>query len=408
MEVTIPRAGARIRGYPNYLSREEAATDPGIALHAEFTVAELLRNGVTTFVELGGHVIVQEAISRQCEALGVRGYLGPGFDSGRWVSDEEGNLTRSRYSDGGMHLLEEALAFIERVESAGNDLVHGILVPREVENCSPDILRRTVAAARDLGVPMATHAGYSVIEFYETVREHRKTPIELLDSVGMLKPELNIGHANLISDSPRLNYSGGRDLALMGSNGVSVSHCPINIVRRARVLDSWNKYREAGVNLTIGSDTYPRDMVMNMRTASYHGKVMSHDLTSATAEQVFEAATIGGARSLGRDDLGRLASGARADIIAIDLRQKNSLRYGPIWDPIRSLVECGIGDDVSCVITNGVIRMRDGNIPGVNLLRLQTAAQSFADGVWSEIQNWDPLRRTARGICRPSFCPDCD
>ena len=59
----------------------------------------------------------------------------------------------------------------------------------------------------------------------------------------MLGPRLNIGHANLISDSPRLNYSGGRDLALMGEHRVSISHCPINIVRRARVLDSWKKYR---------------------------------------------------------------------------------------------------------------------------------------------------------------------
>ena len=407
MEVTIARAGTSIRGYPNYLTRAQAAADPGMALHAAFTVAELLRNGVTTFVELGGHVIVQEALRLQCESLGVRGYLGPGYDSGRWVSDEEGNLTRSRYPDDGQHLFEEAVAFIERVEAAGNDLVHGILVPREVENCSPDILRRTVAAARELGVPMATHAGYNVIEFYETIREHRKTPIELLDSVGMLGPLLNIGHANFISDSPRLNYSGGRDLALMGSSHVSVSHCPINIVRRARVLDSWKKYREAGINLTIGSDTYPRDMIMNMRTASYHGKVMSHDLTSATAEEVFEAATLGGARSLGRNDLGRLEPGARADIIAIDLGRKDTLRYGPIWDPIRSLVECGVGDDVGFVVTNGVVRMREGRISGVDLGRLRADAQEFATGIWAEVQYWDPLKRTARAICRPSFYPDC-
>ncbi len=408
MEVTIPRAGTRIRGYPNYLTREEAATDPGIALHAAFTVTELLRNGVTTFVELGGHVLVQEAIAQQCEALGVRGYLGPGYDSGRWMSDDKGNLSRMRYDDGGKHLFDEAVAFIERVESAGNDLVRGILVPREVENCSPDILERTVAASRDLGVPIATHAGYNVIEFYETVREHRKTPIELLDSVGMLSPSLNIGHANIISDSPRLNYAGGSDLRLMGSSRVSISHCPINIVRRARVLDSWKKYREAGINLTIGSDTYPRDMIMNMRTASYHGKVMSHDLTSATAEQVFEAATLGGARSLGRDDLGRLAPGARADLIAIDLGRADTLRYGPVWDPIRSLVECGVGDDVSFVVTNGIVRMRDGRIPGADLGQLRRDAQQLASSVWAAVQDWDPLKRTARAMCRPSFCPDCD
>ena len=108
-----------------------------------------------------------------------------------------------------------------------------------------------------------------------------------------------------------MNYSGGARLALMGRHGVTVSHCPVNIARRARTLDSWQRYREAGINLALGTDTYPRDLIMQMRTASYFGKVMSHNLLAASAAEVFDAATLGGARALGRDDLGRLAPGAR-------------------------------------------------------------------------------------------------
>lgn len=407
MDVTIARTGTRIQGYPNYLTNAEAATDPGIALHAAFTVAELLRNGVTTFVELGGHVRVQEALWRECDRLGVRGYLGPGYDSGRWTADDEGRLIRTPYEDGGRHLFEAAIDFIQRAQDSPSDFVHGMLVPRELENCSVDILRKTVAASKALGVPMATHAAYNVIEFQEIVREFRMTPIELLDSVGMLQPILNIGHANFLGESRRLNYSGANDLQLMGSRGVSISHCPINIVRRARVLDSWKKYREAGVNLTIGSDTYPRDMFMNMRTASYHGKTMSQDLTSASAADVFEAATLGGARSLGRTDIGRLEAGAIADVVVVDLLRGDTLRYGPIWDPIRSLVECGIGDDVSTVITSGCVRMADRQIAGVDLDALRRDAQQFAETIWPRLQDWDPLERTARGLCPPAFGSDC-
>ena len=98
----------------------------------------------------------------------------------------------------------------------------------------------------------------------------------------MLRPTLNIGHGNFISDNPNLNYSVHADLELMGRAGVSVSHCPINIVRRARTLDNWQSYQDAGVNMCIGSDTYPRDMIMNMRTASYLGKIMSHTYFAAT------------------------------------------------------------------------------------------------------------------------------
>jgi hypothetical protein len=64
-----------------------------------------------------------------------------------------------------------------------------------------------------------------------------KTLIELLDDIGMLRPTLNIGHGNFISDPPNLNYAVHADLDRMGRAGVSVSHCPINIVRRGRTLD---------------------------------------------------------------------------------------------------------------------------------------------------------------------------
>src|SRR5205814_5182219 len=106
------------------------------------------------------------------------------------------------------------------------------------------------------------------------------------------------------------------------------------------------KYTEAGINMTLGSDTYPRDLIMQMRTASYFGKVMSKSLSAASAADVFEAATLGGARALGRDDLGRLAPGARADILVIDLETRDSLRFGPVRDPINALEERGSGDDV--------------------------------------------------------------
>ena len=175
--------------------------------------------------------------------------------------------------------------------------------------------------------------------------------------------------AIFIADNPNLNYSSGHDLELMGRAGVTISHCPINIVRRARVLDNWKKYREAGVNISIGSDTYPRDMIMNMRTASYLGKIMSHTYFAAAAGEVFEAATLGGAKSVGRDDLGRLAPGALADIVIIDLSGRNTLRYGPVRDPVKSVVECGVGDDVDTVIVDGKIRMENGVIPGVDFRR---------------------------------------
>jgi len=171
------------------------------------------------------------------------------------------------------------------------------------------------------------------------------------------------------------------------------------------VLDNWAKYQDAGVNISIGSDTYPRDMIMNMRTASYMGKVMGHSYFAATGGEVFEAATLGGAKSVGRDDLGRLAPGALADIIIIDLSGGDTLRYGPVRDPVRSVVDCGVGDDVDTVIVDGKVCMQGGVIPGVDFRQIRADTQAASEAIWATLPDWDPLGRTADEAC-PHCYPD--
>src|SRR5229473_1202598 len=366
LEITVPREGTRVGGDPRYARPTDADADAGNRLLATFTVAEMLRNGTTTFMEFGSQLRVQEALLTEVERLGVRGYLGAGYDSGRWVGDERGRLKRALNEAAGQKEFERALAFIKRVDGAAGGRVRGLLAPREVETCSLDLLRATRKAADELGMPIVTHAAYNVIEFYETLREHRMTPVELMESVGLLGRDLTVGHGNLVAENALLNYSGGRDLAL-------------------------------------GSDTYPRDLIMQMRVASYVGKVVSHNLFAASAADVFEAATLGGARAVGRDDLGRLAPGAKADIVIIDLETRDSLRFGPVRDPIKALVECGIGDDVVTVIVDGVVRMRDRVIPGVDLAAIREQAQQAGEAVWTRVQEWDPLGRAAEQISPWSF-----
>jgi 5-methylthioadenosine/S-adenosylhomocysteine deaminase len=263
-------------------------------------------------------------------------------------------------------------------------------------------LKRTVEIANETGLPIASHAAFSIIEFHEIVAQYTMTPIELLDSIGMLRPTLTLGHCNFISDNPNMNYPAKRDLELLGRSGTSISHCPINLSRRGRLLDAWQKYREAGVNITLGSDVYPRDMIMNMRTASYAGKIAGHSYYEATAGEVFSAATNWGARSLGRDDIGKLEAGALADIIIIDLTARGTLRYGPVRDPVKSVIECGVGDDVETVIIDGKTVMENRTVLGVDLNALRSQAQASGERVWASLPDWDPLGRTDEEAC--PFC----
>ena len=74
-----------------------------------------------------------------------------------------------------------------------------------------------------------------------------------------------------------------------------------------------------------------------------------------------------------------------------------------IRDRVKALVECGIGDDVLTVIVDGVVRMRDRAIVGVDLAAVRRQAQEAAEAVWQRVHEWDPLGRTAEQMSPWSF-----
>jgi cytosine/adenosine deaminase-related metal-dependent hydrolase len=395
LDISVPREGTRVGGDPRYARPDDAAIAEELLFNARFTIAELLRNGITAFIEFGSQLRVQDALLQVVGELGIRAYLGPGFDSGRWVGGAQGKLVRVVDEAAGEREFELAVEFIDRHQGDHGDRVRGILVPREIETCTVALMRKAAKVASERDLPVAIHAAYNIHEVFDIIREHQMTSVELLRDVGLMSATLNIGHGNFTCDNPLMNYSGAHDLEIMGSHRCSVSHCPVNIARRGRFLDNWQSYRKAGVNIALGTDTYPRDMILQMRNASYFGKVASRNLKAATAGEVFEAATLGGAHTVGRHDIGRLAPGAKADIIVIDLAGGDTLRFGPVRDPIKSLIDCGIGDDVRTVIVDGVVRMENGRIQGIDFAALRAQAQAAGERIWSGWQNWDPHRRTA-------------
>lgn len=370
---------------------------------ATYTIAELLRNGTTTFMDFGAQLPMQQALLAESERLGIRAYLAPSYASADWVGEEDGRLARAWDEEKGRRGLRAAIDFIGEHDGAADGRIRGILIPFTTELMSLELLRETRKAADSLGVPVSIHAAYNVVEFFQIVTEHGMTPIELLDSVGLCASDVLIGHGNFVAENPRMNYAAGRDLELMASGGATVSHCPINLARRGRCLDSWSSYRKAGVNVALGSDTFPRDMIMNMRCASLVGKIVSGSFLEATAAEMFEAATLNATRVLGRDDLGRLAPGAKADIAIVDISGRGTLRYGPVRDPIKSLVDVGVGDDVDTVIVDGITRVEGGRVHGVDMAAVRRFGQEDAERLWGGWRNWDVAERSAEEASPWSF-----
>jgi len=102
----------------------------------------------------------------------------------------------------------------------------------------------------------------------------------------------------------------GRDLEIIAASGATVVHCPLVSARGGRALDSFARYRRQGLRIGIGTDTWPPDVILNLQVGLMLSRVMDGDPTSVTAQDMFDAATIGGANALDRPDLGRLMPGA--------------------------------------------------------------------------------------------------
>lgn len=228
----------------------------------KYSLASLLRFGSTTVVEMGGEFGDDPDLMPDLAAgLGMRLYTTPGFSSANHHYDQGGRLQRHWDEKGGEAALDRAVAYAQRADGMHGGLIRTILVPYEQHLCTPALLRKAKQAAAQLGIGITLHVAESVIEFQDTVREYGKTPIEQLDSIGFLGPEVILGHCLYTSGHSQIAYPFAGDLKLVAQSGASVAHCPLVFSRRGLTLESFQRYLDAGINLAIGTDTYPQDIV---------------------------------------------------------------------------------------------------------------------------------------------------
>ena len=87
----------------------------------------------------------------------------------------------------------------------------------------------------------------------------------------------------------------------------------------------------------------------------------------------------------------------------IDISGRGTLRYGPVRDPVKSLVDVGVGDDVDTVIVDGITRVEGGRVDGVDMAAVHRFGQEDADRLWGGWRNWDVAERTAEEVSPWSF-----
>ncbi len=387
----------------------EMYTPEELAFQKRHAFTRLIRNGITTalpiaslfYREWGETVEEFEAAAEAAADLGLRVYLGPAYRTGNPVVEADGSISLMFDEPRGLAGLADAVAFCKRIDGRADGLVRAMLAPDRIETSTAELLRRTAAAGRELGVPVRLHCCQGGFE-RETVRRlHDMTSIEWLRSLDFLTERTLLPHGTFVSPS-RFAPEPGRDLEIIRDAGSVIVHCPLVAARFGDGLESFRSYREMGLRIGLGTDTAPPDMILGMQVGLLVCRFVEGGPEACRASDYLDAATLGGADALGRSDLGRLQPGARADIVAWDLSNPDLCQ---VIDPVQTLLLTASGRDARTVVIDGRVVMADRAIPGVDVEADAARAQAQFDGLVAKYPTApSAIRRCPRSSHRAIRC----
>ena len=345
-----------------------------LALATRVALAELLLSGCTTTAD--HHNLfppgLEHAIDIEVEearALGVRATITRGSMS---FSTRDGGLPPENVVQDD----DVVLADCERVARLYHDPRPGSMTRIAFAPCSPyavhkPLLAPLAALAERLDVRLHTHLLQIVEEETFSVQAHGLRCVDFLESVGWLTDRLWIAHA--VHFSPD-------DIVRLGRAGVGITHLAMADMWLQAGICPVPDFEAAGAPVSLGVDGSTSNDSSNMMEAVRHS-LMLQRLRYGPRVQPRDAlrwATQGGAKCLGRDDIGRIAVGLQADLALFTL---DEIRFSGQQDPIAALVLCG-AHRADRVMVAGRWRVLDGAVVGLDLAKLlaehREAARKFA------------------------------
>ena len=284
--------------------------------------AELLRAGCTSALDMYWWPDVSLDVARES---GLRLQAGPifiGFDG------------------------PDHTPFADRLERTRASAPHDWLFAHGTYTMDPSQLREVGDLAAELGTRFHIHASENRSEVDDVRSRFGRTPIELLDDAGVLRPGTVLAHAVVLDDD---------EITRLAETGTAIAHCPCSNLKLASGVCRVPDLHRAGVTVGLGTDgpssSNDLDMYVAMRTAALIQKGALLDPTLLPAATVLRMATIEGARALGIDSLvGSIEIGKRADLVLLDAESPS---LTPIFDPHSAIVYSASRADVTDVWVDG-------------------------------------------------------
>jgi cytosine/adenosine deaminase-related metal-dependent hydrolase len=334
-----------------------------VRISTQTAMAELLLSGCTTSSDhlyIYPNGIRLEDSLEGAEQIGMRFHAARGSMS---VGQSQGGLPPDRVVESEPAILKETQRLIERWHDPSRFAMRRIVVaPCSPFSVSRELMRDSALLAREQGVSLHTHLAENDNDLAYLREKFGCTPAEYAGQLGWVGPDVWCAHC------VKLDAAG---IQLFARTHTGVAHCPGSNMRLASGIAPIRAMRDAGVPVGLGVDGAASNdsghMLGEARLAMLlqrvaHGPVRGP--SAMTARESLEIATLGGARVLGRDDIGSLAVGMAADIVTVPLDDIGLA--GALHDPLAALLFC----HVPCIrhsIVHGRVVVRDGRITTLDL-----------------------------------------
>jgi cytosine/adenosine deaminase-related metal-dependent hydrolase len=341
---------------------------------------DVMRGGSTTLVDQW-HLGQEEAFFSVAEEMGIRAYGAPSIMSASNFDIAKDGEPQFEFNRNEMGMLDRALGVYKTYNQGPQGRLGVIFGPHAPDTCSPELLRAVGDTARTNSALITTHLSQTPEEVKAVEGRYGKNPVEYLDSVGLLGPNLIAAHCVEATDD---------DLGTLKRTDTAIANCVISFARAGTSVPL-SRYSKAGIRTGIGTDSHGMNLISELRTAGFFSKLHDKCAYAATAYDLVNAATTMGASALRREDLGRLAPGAKADIIVVSLSRPH---LQPVWDPIKNLIWKGSHADFAAIMIDGRFVMRDGECPHVDEREIIKKASAAAMKVWALAEKRGVLNRT--------------
>lgn len=385
------------RSYSRPLKIMDTLSDDQLDDLTAFNLAEILKSGCTTQIEMSLSLRQAEAYVRVAEKWGVRGYPGgmiPGTGRLNPIWFRQGDKALFDSVPDTLTEIAANLEFGRRNMNSGDGRIKPMMAPHASDTHTDETMKALLAASRKLGTGIHIHLSQGARETEAVRRLQRgKTPTQWLEKMGAFEGTFFGAHMSALDWKT--------DPKILVKHGAVYAHCP----SAGGAGGNTQPYPEAlgaGMQVNVAIDTHSNDYLENMKLAVLGGRARARLMADRglpvklpTMWTAMEGATLVPAKALGRTDLGRLAAGAKADFTCIDVSGFLVGTGATPPEPLNNLLY-STGTAVRHVATDGRFQIFDGRLVVDDEADVYRRGARVVEKIWKQLENENWFTPTPR------------